>query len=353
MAVMTRSSVASILLVVCGGITRAGAGELAGTAAVGNKASIEMIETYYSEVNYESTAKGEKWARTGLYWWDRAKVRMTEQTGPGRITDVRRDGGKTTVLTTETGRQRQKREAGMLVGDRSRRAVETDAWELSLFSLPVGLYRKPSYPVYSLFELVDKGQVVKEEWVEEGKRRLAHLVVDVDKSGRTYELWVDQNRNWLVARCAHVIRGPEGEVRWRIEHEVKEWAEVKPSVFVPTLVTDVRRYGGKVVSESVMNIRNIKVNETLPPIPKMPLPSSGVLVYDELDGTYYQADSSGKRIGEARRVGASYSPPLPSRSEKGLVGLPAGWWALGAGALTIGVGAFVGWRKRIKSRQAR
>jgi RNA polymerase sigma factor (sigma-70 family) len=127
--------------------------DLAAKLASDNKAAITAIQTYYAEVKlvYEPA----KVQRTARYWRGRAIVRITEQEQADRVVDIECKDDRKTIITT-LPKPPLPNEGRVQITDKNRRATECDAWEWSLFQLPVGLYSTPPKSLYTLSEALQK-----------------------------------------------------------------------------------------------------------------------------------------------------------------------------------------------------
>lgn len=172
------------------------------------------------------------------------------------------------------------------------------------------------------------------------------------------EFWFDPKVNYLVRRCVWVPVSDD-TIRW--EHEVTEFAEPAPGVFVPTTI-DVHCFeGGKRMAGARMRITNLKVNRALP-AGALRLPNIAGMDCIDLDrNVKFRVDADGKRTGaespanvvfgapnatDASGAGAPPQPPPPSRE-------PMGWWVwalIGSGALVV-AGVALGVKRRRAARE--
>jgi len=150
--------------------------DLATTAVAGNQASIQMIRRYSARVDWSSTSQGKSNSIRSEYWREGSKVRIREETIPGRILHLLYEGDVLKLMTTGTGDNAQTGEH-MTISERNKRVSDANAWELSMFSLPVGLHGKPNHLISSLADAVQKGQVVGANWVTLEGRKTALLKI--------------------------------------------------------------------------------------------------------------------------------------------------------------------------------
>lgn len=317
----------------------AGPEEVSTIAAAANRSSLETIHSYYADVQHTRKGKGiAEYTLSARYWRTPTTVRATEQTLPGVVTEVGVKDGKQHIFTLQNGKLPDAHDntIGLTVGQRNRRAIDSDPWEAGLFVLPVGLTTKPPLAVYSLDEAARKGIVKESGWVKEGGRRLARLLIDCEGGARTYEVWVDPGVNWMIRKCIQTMRD-KGAPAWRIEHRVDEFRELKPSIFVPILSSATLEFRGDKVMETKTEVSNVRVNEPLPLETPIPIPKSGVRAFDETAGTLYTIGKDGARVGPALPVKSDYIPAAgETRSEDPLAPTPTRFW-LARGALIAAV----------------
>jgi hypothetical protein len=283
--------------------------DVARQAVAANKASIEMIRTLYAEVEIGAPSKDEKPWWTGRYWRENNVVRIQE-TLPDRIVDVLYKDGHVSSISTLKNVNVQPSTITMIIGDRNRRCVETDAWEACFFTLPVTVNGTPSLTFYSLEEAIQAGQITLQRW-ENGKPRLAHIGIELQSGKRKYHVWIDPAVNWLIRKCTHETFNADGKPMFRIEHEVEEFAEAKPTIYVPVLTKTTIRFKNGPAMHRVTRLDNLLINEPLPPIVPWPIPENGGRVLDEVNGTIYSVDRTGKKVGREQTWGGDYSPPSP------------------------------------------
>ena len=251
--------------------------------------------------------------------------------------------GRVNVLTNVKGMKPNPSLASWIIGERSRRCVETDVLEWCLFTLPVSLHREPPYPIYSLWEALHKGKVTVARWETLGRTKMAHLRIEMVPAQRSYDLWIDPAVNWLLRKCIHEIHEKDGTLRWHIEHSVEDFLEARNTIFIPIRTRCVSRYMGDLALEEVARLRNVRVNESLPPIPRWPVPPEGVRILDEVRGTTYMVDKSANRVGRESRVGSEYSPPMPGPDPSIEVSYGRVWVGiifLAVACILVGVGSY-------------
>jgi hypothetical protein len=321
--------------------------DLSTIAANGNAASIQLIQSYYCRLKLTTSSNKRSPAiKICDYWRKGEEVRIQERTG-SLLADVLYEAGKVKVIPGLAGRTPSKAETGAIIGDKNRRCVETDAWELSLFNLPVGVNAKPPLSIYSLHEAVQKGIARDSGWVNLDGQRLAHFAVDLPREDRAYEVWVNPAKNWLIQRCVHTYNAPKDNITFRIDYKVQSFREIEPSVFVPTRTSLAVHFQDKLAVESIAEMESIKVNASVPPAPPMPKLPAGTLVSDEIEGTVYEVNEFGRRIGTPRYVAGSFTPTLPAASPT-----PNRWdarfgWATIAVAIALTViGMTKAWRRQ-------
>jgi hypothetical protein len=310
--------------------------DLVEQVAAGNAATLQLIESYYCNVLYTTSAKGQAGTPISEYWRTKNSVRIRESRPPKVTIDVRLDGGRSQQITTVSGQPPDPKNIGITIDESRRFGLKTDAWQLSLFDLPAMITRKPSLFIYSLSELIAKGTIKEAGWTRLDGNRVAHLLIELQDEGRSYELWIDPKLNWLVVKAIHTLKDAEGVEFWKIEHKIDETREIKPSLFVPISTSISLRMKGKMVGEEFFRFDEVRVNESLPAVPVMPIPPGGSLAVDLVEGTAYRIDGNGRRSSNLFRMGAEtsgFADPPTRRVEPNPYRI---WgWILGIAALAI------------------
>jgi hypothetical protein len=203
----------------------------------------------------------------------------------------------------------------MIIGPTDRRVVDSDAWELSLFWLPVGIFTKPPIPTYPLEEAIEAGTVVFLDREPHGESQDIHMRIivppvslDETDQPRRYEVWVDQKRNWLIRKAVHTIENRDGSALWEVSAEVTDLLEIKPTVYVPTTCAITTKYRGKTITKAIATFKDVKVNEAMSAIPPMPAVPQGSVVINEIDGTVWRTDAKGGPVGKPRHTAAERQP---------------------------------------------
>lgn len=318
--------------------------DLANVAAAGNKSSVEMIRSYYADVELTRKIQGKEAKTSARYWRTSATLRAIEQTRPGVATDVVRKGGSQTVVSIINGTVASKdaKAFGAVISASNRRVIDTDPWEVGLFVLPLGLVTNPPKALYTLDEAVRNGTLRQSGWVQDGGRKLARIVLECDAGDRTYEVWVDPEINWMIRKCLQTMR-EDGAVTWKNEYRVDEFQELKPSVFVPVRCSATLEFRGEKVTEWATSMNNVRVNQPLPGEPPASIPAGGTRAYDETAGMTFIVGRDGVRIGSATPVNTNYTPPTAAATEDPLAPAQGRSWlgwaamALAVVAATIGV----------------
>ncbi|HET6575346.1 MAG TPA: hypothetical protein VFG68_17195 [Fimbriiglobus sp.] len=225
--------------------------------------------------------------------------------------------------------------------------VGGEIWQYLLFSH--WGRNAPSY--YPFWDIVQQPHTLRT--VERLSSREIHVDL-VHASGRL-EFWFDPKVNYLVRKSVMV---PAGDSSYRWEHEVVEFTEVRPAVFVPTTVEHHCSIGGELQTVVRTVLSELKVNH---PMPKVALRIPGIAGMECIDldrDVKFNVDADGNRVGpetpvkvahhialkpddpdkRSRRPVEYYSSPLPSRT-------PTPWWvwvlAVSVCVLLAGVGLAV------------
>jgi hypothetical protein len=269
-------------------------------AVSANKAAIEQIRDFYAEVEQTQTIQKNDTKRTAQYWRTPNSVRVVEQTGQGTTTDIKILSNSQYVATLRNGvlPGKNEKQFGVAIISANRRAIETDPYELGLFVLPLGLSTKPSKPIFTLNEAYRSGTVQASGWTEIDNRKLYRICIDCELGQRSYEVWIDPSVNWLIRKCSQTMR-ENGKITWNIEYAIEEFAELKPSVFVPVRSKSVHIFRGERVAETSNQFRNVRVNQSLPDQPASPIPADGTKAFDEPANSMYVLSRNYTRIGQS------------------------------------------------------
>jgi hypothetical protein len=128
----------------------------------------------------------------------------------------------------------------------------------------------------------------------------------------SFTFWHDINCNCLIRKEVATF----GDKDSLYEHEILEFREAAPGVFVP-LCSRFRQYDkGELRQERMTTLSNVHVNEAiardvcvLPPVP------AGTVLTDHIEGTIYPIDENWKRIGPATPL--ELTPVGPTTSSAG------------------------------------
>ena len=326
--------------------------ELVKTAAAGNGASINIIERYYAKVLLTSKATVAGKETTPLthsceYWRTGQNYRI-------RSLVVHDDGGRTrapeavrflVVKTKDEQPDFGGSSTSMIISGRDRRCVDADPWELSLFSLPVGISSKPPLRIYDLAGLVETGTVTDAGWVTLHGRKAVHVSVDLTPERRSYEVWAAPDYNWALVKVIHKTFDERGAQEWFHEYQVDSFIEISQSVYIPTRANINGRFK-EATYEASATLADIVVNRDLPPAPKFVLPPAGLTAFDESNFTTFRVDAKGNSVGKVRKLGTWYTPSVPAVAETGSYWSVAGWTTVGLAALLFLAGAVKAWGRR-------
>jgi hypothetical protein len=326
--------------------------ELVKTAAAGNGASINIIERYYAKVLLTSKATVAGKETTPLthsceYWRTGQNYRIRSRVG-STMTEVEREREKVRFLVVKTKDEQPDfggSSTSMIISGRDRRCVDADPWELSLFSLPVGISSKPPLRIYDLAGLVETGTVTEAGWVILHGRKAVHVSVDLTAERRSYEVWAAPDYNWALVKVVHKTVDERGAQEWLNEYQVDEFTEIAQSVYVPTRAYINARFKDATYEASA-TLADIVVNRDLPPAPKFVLPPAGLTAFDESNGTTFRVNAKGTSVSKVRKLGEWYSPPVPAATQTGSYWSGAGWTTVGLAALLFFTGAVKAWGRR-------
>ncbi|AGA28359.1 hypothetical protein [Singulisphaera acidiphila] len=277
-----------------------------------NKSAINSIMNYQCNVALTVDCGKSPRRLTSKYWRDSIQVRISQNSIAGNLIEVQIVGGKLTAMTGKVatgGSSTVDPEGGWIIAPDDRRIVDTDPWELSLFVLPVGLYRTPPYPMYTLADLAVKGKLEAFDETLEG-HKVVRITASLPAENRTYTVWCDEAKNWMIRKAVHVIKDGKGDLAWDNQYVVEQFDEVQPSIFVPSKITSISKYKGSVACKSVADLSEIRINQPSFRLPPMPPAKAGTTVMDEIKGTVHVIGNNGTAKDRPKRLSDAYSPPL-------------------------------------------
>jgi hypothetical protein len=167
-----------------------------------------------------------------------------------------------------------------------------DVWHGLLFTF----FARENQPVtFERFvEFASEPPQVRQEQID--GREVIHVRVAIENASKRnlFSFEFDQGKNYLVRRVKFWREGADGHS----EAEINEFVEARPGVFLPLKCHRKSFWQGKLVNESIVSIKDQKVNEPvderlllLPPIP------SGTVVHDRARELKYKIDTNWKQIG--------------------------------------------------------
>jgi hypothetical protein len=316
--------------------------ELVAQVVAGNAATLQLIESYYSSVVYSSSAQDRTATPVAEYWRTKDFSRIRAKMTPTSTVDIHSSGGRSQQILTSTGQSLIPGDIHVTVDESRRFRLETDAWQLSLLDLPAMITAKPPLVVYNLTELAAKGTVMEAGWTRLDGNKVARLAIDLKDERRNYVVWVDPKKNWLIARVIQTLKGADGNESFRIEHQVEDWLEIKPSILVPTATSFSIRYKGKTVRQQYVRFEGVRVNDPLPPVPPMPKLPRGSFTADFNEGIVYQVDGQGRRTNRVYKIGAESSGFADAVRRPVEDSSYTIWgWALGIGSLSTAAVALI------------
>ena len=325
--------------------------DLANLVIEGNRATIESINSYYCQMKFQGVSSPIREGASAQYWRMGELTRIVDRTGRTPL-DIRIANGKAEMISPTPVVDSRRAQVAMVIEEKNVHVTDADAWQLSLFDLPVMVRRTPAYPRLTLAAAARVGQVREAGWVTIAGQKLARLIIDLPQDRRSYEVEIDPTANWLITRCRMRIRDEDDTDYWDLRYQITRTREVKPSLFVPEEVSLSFRFKGKVVREETVSFESLTVNDPLPTMPAMPTPTRGGIVVDAVAGTAQSIDGGGRRTGRVARLGQpltsfAAAPEVPVRgiATQVIVG-----WLLAASAATLLTVA--GWRLRKKRRSA-
>ena len=326
--------------------------EILRTVAAAQTATIQMIHSYHAKLTQVTKSElTTGFTNASEYWRVGDAFRIHETTGSTKIVDIMFAHAKVHVMSKNlvTDPRDMDPRPVMIVGDKNRRTLDTDPWELSLFVMPNGIYMQKPLPVYTLDDLAGVGELTSAQWEMLDGRRVAHLVVNLPKEQRRYELWSDPQYNWCLSKVVHVVNLEPGVETWRLEYHVLQFTEAAKDLYVPSKVSLVGKYLAKSGYTTTAEISDIQVNDPRLQLPPMPSDKQSMVIIDENAGVTYSTDKSGRRVGPSHRLGGRFSPALalpkpPGRKEPRSL---LGWLVITLSAGMIGWGFYLRRRRRL------
>jgi hypothetical protein len=306
--------------------------ELLKTAIAGNSGTVGMIERYHAKVLLESEAiaGGKRFGplkQSAEYWRTGENYRSRSRSGD-TFTELERERGRVRFFNAKAKNDQpdlSDPSISIIISDPDRRCVDTDPWELSLFSLPVGIKSKPPKRMYDLAGLIETGTVSEAAWVELQGRKMMYASVALQPEHRSYEVWASPSFNWALVKVIHRTTDERGEPEWYFEYEADRFVEACPSVYVPALVRVIARHGKDSEYKGTATLSDIVVNQNLPPAPRFALPPAGPMAFDESSGATFRLDGRGNPVGKVRKFGEWYVPPTRPEKQTSSYSSRIGW----------------------------
>lgn len=277
-----------------------------------NKSAINSIINYQCNVNLTVTCGKSPASLTSKYWRDGTQVRISQTSNTGDLIEVQVAAGKLTAMTGKvatSGSSAVDPGRGFIVAPEDRHMVDTDPWELSLFVLPVGLFRKPPYPMYTLADLAANGKLEAFDETLEGQE-VVRITASLPAENRTYTVWCDQAKNWMIRKAVHVINDSKGNLGWDNQYVVEQFEEVQPSIYVPSKIASITKYKGAIACKTMAELSEIRINQPSLRLPPMPPAKAGSTVIDEIEGSVHVIGNNGTARDRTKRLSDAYSPPL-------------------------------------------
>ena len=313
-------------------------GDIARLAIEGNASSVDMIQSFGAKITRNIEFNGSTTSSTFSYYKAKNAALIVENLPAGRAANILQQGGQVKVVTTQNNQVVPASEVGMIIGDRNRRSTDGDAWEICLFTLPVGVFRTPAYPMYTLSEFAKKARLTDAVWEDLDGNRVAHVSLLLAEEGRSYDAWIDPSLNWMTRKCLHVIRNPEGAVLWNLEFRASDFREAAPSIMVPQSASFQFTLNGSMISKGNVILSEINVNSPSIRLPAMPVGKAETLVLNETMGQTYRVDRRGARLGPPQRLATTWiTAALPASLTDAPPRRWIGWALVGVAAIIGGI----------------
>jgi hypothetical protein len=159
----------------------------------------------------------------------------------------------------------------------------------------------------------------------------------MDDEGNRFQVWLDCQANYAFRRVMNI--SPKGP---RVETQVSEYSEPKRGIFVPAKAERIV-FGA---SKSIINVTDIKINESVEPSVFSTAVRPGTVVLNRADGRVYKAGPQGTPdtvVGQIAEAAPTAEAPMAATP---LAADTPGWWSprriglivsalLGIGALAV------------------
>jgi hypothetical protein len=136
------------------------------------------------------------------------------------------------------------------------------------------------------------------EWVSEQGRKMAAIKLFFEHSEEPPHAWnvtiyTDPDVNYLVRK---VVYASSGKVEYRREEEVIEFKDGGGGVFFPESTVGRSENGGKPYSSLQCQVKDIRINESLPQDAFRLRYPRGTQLNDNIRGVTYTVDEDGRQI---------------------------------------------------------
>lgn len=272
-----------------------------------HRAARESIRTLSATMTDETRFPKRELFMRGKYWRSFNMVRVQEFHSDTKVSDgLLKDSEIRFVGRRRIGNDRYDQYTAWRSSSADSFCI-CDAWRYMLIE-----FYGPSEKRYDFDRFIDLARApprLRRETMDGHECVRLDMQIDTDAGNEwSITFWHDVKRNYLVRKeVAIFARGIDP-----YEYEILEFLEAAPGVFVPVRAR-LRGYEkGKLTTESVITLSEVRVNEGLPrhifALPSIP---DGTVVLDHIERTRYPVDRNWRRIGPATPF-----EPIPVRPSR-------------------------------------
>lgn len=295
----------------------------------GHLQTLSRFDKYYAEIVAEQTmADGKAGVKyEGQYWHMGNYSRLwCPKTETGYNSEVEwKDGRMLQIADHPTTVQS---DPGLITARillPERKHVDLDAWEWSLFRVPLGLKISENGPVYPFQSLPTFFRSAQNLTSEKRSGPDGPLIVvsavspgEGKRCARRVTSWLSASHGYLATKCSVVYSGVPGTPtetysEMSYDYEVKEWIDLGPGVRAPKEIVSRCSFDGEPFCDWKARLNRIELGKTVPPVRPMPSLANRTLS-DEIRGTVSRLGADGKPIQVGSRLGV-YNPPAEDKAD--------------------------------------
>lgn len=335
--------------------------ELLEFALAAHQTSREQIQTLTCSVSYDfqQFEPPQSQPGSGRYWYSRDAIRLTaedEYLGQKESTDFVCKQGIYKGVTRKRSSHGEEQVGANLSASTDRHFHRLDPFTLGCLNvqLPGSIRDVP------LATLIAAGKLDRADWTDLENQKCVLIQLSWEKGPHptlpaVVELYLDPALNYLCRKT--VLRFGDYARR---EYLATEFKEFPGGVFFPIRIEQKLSQSGKPWGKSQAVISELKINVPLPTgIFELAFPN-GIYVTDLIRNETYQADASGRRLGQTRPISSGkFTPPPDVQSDiQPVVGEPTKAeprsvtrWILPVSCAVLLVGIILHYLRGLRSRR--